>query len=80
MFNFHEGGRYSYRNQSIDLLCKSMDWFLYDIGLRHERVKLYCAKLCHRVRCLVLNCCPKVLCKKGVQKISQNSQENTFFF
>ena len=29
----------SYRNQSIDLLCKSMDWFLYDIGLRRERVK-----------------------------------------
>ena len=28
-----------YRNQSIDLLRKSMDWFLYDIGLRHERVK-----------------------------------------
>ena len=24
-----------------NLLCKSMDWFLYDIGLRHERVKLY---------------------------------------
>ena len=30
----------SYRNQSIDLLRKSMDWFLYDNGLRHERVKL----------------------------------------
>ena len=29
----------SYRNQSIDLLRKSMDWFLYDIGLRHETVK-----------------------------------------
>ena len=29
----------SYRNQSIDLLFKSMDWFLYDNGLRHERVK-----------------------------------------
>ena len=30
----------SYRNQSIiDLLCKSMDWFLYDNGLRHERVE-----------------------------------------
>ena len=29
----------SYRNQSIDLLRKSLDWFLYDIGLRHERVK-----------------------------------------
>ena len=28
----------SNRNQSIDLLCKSMDWFLYDKGLRHERV------------------------------------------
>ena len=29
----------SYRNQSIDLQSKSMDWFLYNIGLRHERVK-----------------------------------------
>ena len=29
----------SYRNQSTDLLCKSMDWFLYDNGLRLERVK-----------------------------------------
>ena len=27
------------RNQSIDLRSKSMDWFLYDIGLRRERVK-----------------------------------------
>ena len=27
----------SYRNQSIELLRKSMDWFLYDNGLRHER-------------------------------------------
>ena len=26
-------------DQSIDLLCKSMDWFLYDNALRHERVK-----------------------------------------
>ena len=30
----------SYRNQSIDLQSKSMDWFLYDIGLLHERVKI----------------------------------------
>ena len=29
----------SYGNQSIDLLCKSIDWFLYDIGLRRERLK-----------------------------------------
>ena len=28
----------SYRNQSIDLLCKSVDWFLYNNGFRHERV------------------------------------------
>ena len=29
----------SYRNQSTDLLHISMDWFLYDNDLRHERVK-----------------------------------------
>ena len=28
-----------YRNQSIDLLRKPMDWFPYDNGLRHERIK-----------------------------------------
>ena len=28
----------SYRNQFIDLLCKSMDWFLDDRDLHHERV------------------------------------------
>ena len=28
-----------YRNQSIDLRSKSVDWFLYVNGLRHERVK-----------------------------------------
>ena len=28
-----------YRNQSIDLQSKLMDWFLYNNGLRHERVK-----------------------------------------
>ena len=27
------------QNQSIDSPRKSMDWFLYDNGLRHERVK-----------------------------------------
>ena len=26
---------------SFDLQSKSMDWFLYDNGLRHERVKLF---------------------------------------
>ena len=28
----------SYRNQSTDFQSKSKDWFLYDNGLRHERV------------------------------------------
>ena len=28
----------SYRNQSIDLQSKSMDWFLYDSYLRHEKL------------------------------------------
>ena len=27
-----------YTNQSIDLQSKSMNWFLHDNGLRHERV------------------------------------------
>ena len=30
----------SYRNQSIELRSESVDWFLYEYGLRHERVKL----------------------------------------
>ena len=31
----------SYRNQLIDLQNKSMDWFLYDRDLCHERVEGY---------------------------------------
>ena len=30
----------SFRKQSIDLLWKSVDWFLYDRDLRHERDKI----------------------------------------
>ena len=29
----------SYRNQSNDLFCKSISWFLYDLNLCHEGVK-----------------------------------------
>ena len=29
----------SYRNHSVDLLCKSVDWFLSDRDLLDERVK-----------------------------------------
>ena len=28
----------SYRDQTIDLQSELKDWFLYDMGLRHERV------------------------------------------
>ena len=30
----------SHRNQLIDLLSKSMDWFLYDRDFHHERIKM----------------------------------------
>ena len=32
-------GFLSYRNQYIDLLCKSVYWFLYDGDLSHDGVK-----------------------------------------
>ena len=39
----------SYRNQSIDLLCKLMDWFLYHNGLRLERVNVTTNEKCMKV-------------------------------
>ena len=30
----------AYRNQSIDLQCKLMDWFLYDRDIHHHWIKL----------------------------------------
>ena len=41
----------TYRNQSIGLQSKSMDWFLYDGDLRYERVKsLFCGIFTSRVK------------------------------
>ena len=40
----------SYRNQSIDLQNKSMEWFLYDRDVPHERVNFsrdHCRRLCY---------------------------------
>ena len=45
IFNLSWRRPLSYRNQSIDLPHKSMDWFLCDNALRHERVKTY-KKVC----------------------------------
>ena len=39
LFNSFMMEAVSYGNQSIDLLRKSMDWFLYDNGLHHESFK-----------------------------------------
>ena len=44
----------SYRNQSSDLLCKSMNWFLYDWYLHHDSVKTL---FTHHIRKSVLICC-----------------------
>ena len=47
----------SYRNQSIDLFCKSIDWFLYDRGLRCDRVKVALLQRCYKAcsRTLIAN-------------------------
>ena len=36
--SFHDGGRYHIETSPLICFPKSMDWFLYDNGLRHERV------------------------------------------
>ena len=66
----------SYRNQPIDLLCKSMNWFLYDNGLCHERVNVmhHLFRWWFYFNILVFywylqNQPPEVFCKKGVLRI-----------
>ena len=41
VFNSFMTESLSYRNQCIDLQSQSMDWFLYDRNVCHERVKKY---------------------------------------
>ena len=41
----------SYRNQFVDLLCKSVNWLLYDRNLRHERVKSIKASFTEKKSC-----------------------------
>ena len=45
----------SYRNQSI-FRSKSMDWFLYDIGLRRVRVKILLAPVAVHISTLQFFC------------------------
>ena len=37
---FHDGGRYHIETRPLICIGLSMDWFLYDNGLRHERVEM----------------------------------------
>ena len=55
----------SYRNQSIDLQNKSMDWFLYDRDLRHEKIKrqLWNYKLNQTFQIRIIHCSNKYLWK-----------------
>ena len=49
----------SCRNQSTDLLCKSIDWFLYGRDLRHERVNVFFKKgdyILMQFLCLICAC------------------------
>ena len=52
----------SYRNQSIDLLCKSMDSFVYVRDQRHERVK-------DPVRCLWWSVLAKMAHRKVIVSV-----------
>ena len=43
---FHDGGAY-YTETSPLICCKSMDWFLYDRDIRHERVNAFLLAYIH---------------------------------
>ena len=55
----------SYRTQSTDLQNKSMDWFLYDRDLRHEKIKrqLWNYKLNQTFQIRIIHCSNKYLWK-----------------
>ena len=60
-----------YRNQSIDLQSKSMDGFLYDNDLRHERVKiknLYPFSLLANMMKSLLFSCRFAISQKNIMK------------
>ena len=55
----------SYKTQSTDLQNKSMDWFLYDRDLRHEKIKrqLWNYKLNQTFQIRIIHCSNKYLWK-----------------
>ena len=61
----------SYRKQSITLQSKSKDWFLYDRGIRHERVNALLHVCIHPDTSLIMRENNRYLCM-------QISKENVF--
>ena len=59
----------SYRNQPIDLQNKSMDCFLYDNGLRHERVQNHSRRLVLTIALIQKQPFPDVLQNKYSKKL-----------
>ena len=59
----------SIRNQSIHLQSKSMDWFLYDNGLRHDRVKWLRLVLRRWMFGVIYTWRSKKLCPNSYQKV-----------
>ena len=45
----------SYKNQSTNLKGRSMDWFLYDRDLRHERAKYMLIYLFHLLKFIIIS-------------------------
>ena len=62
-----------YRNQSIDLLWKSMDWFLYHRYLRHERVNRVNFILNIYSMMIFSTCCP-LICQSHLSKLATLSK------
>ena len=58
----------SYRNQSIDLRRKSMDWFLYDSDLRHERVKPFRTEVLIYFKAFEYSAAYGIMCLSGGKK------------
>ena len=80
----------SYRNQSIDLLRKSMDWLIYDSDLRHEKVnksKVYQKEISkrsqyfifHKHKLSTLTLCRFSIHRNDIEKVHWNGVEFPLF-
>ena len=65
----------SYRNQSIDLVSKSMDWFLYDRDVRHKRDIVWCPQ--NGQTHVNVNLCLIILCTPAVKELKSDFSNDT---